>query len=423
MKSKILTAALSFVIALGLWLYVVSVISPESEKTFYNIPVILQNESLLEERGLMVTTDKIPTVNLRLEGSRRDLDKLNNSNIIVVADVSGIHEAGNHQVNYTVSFPGDVPNRAITILKRTPDAVSLTGEERSSKTVKVRPDWTGVQEAGFAVDKENIELDVSEFQIVGPKRILDNVAGARILVNLHNRKESINNLTLSYYLVDHDGKRLAESDQAQVEDKLENSGMITVRKLRIVRVKEVSLGVQIIPGGGADSNNTSVKLDVPKITVSGATGLLETLGDELIVGTIELGKLTQNTQLRFPLQLPADITCESGETEVVVTVDFGDLRTKTLNITNIQPVKVPEGMWAEVSAKHVEIQFRGPAALIDALTAEDVTLTVDVSGIQIGTDDTHGVGREQVTIELPAGIEGVGAIGTYSVAVTLYKNL
>ena len=48
MKSKITMLLLSLLIALVLWYYVISVVSPESEETFYDIPVSYQND-ILEE--------------------------------------------------------------------------------------------------------------------------------------------------------------------------------------------------------------------------------------------------------------------------------------------------------------------------------------------------------------------------------------
>ena len=44
MKNKILAALLSVAVAFGLWLYVITVVNPESEKTYYEIPVVLQNK-------------------------------------------------------------------------------------------------------------------------------------------------------------------------------------------------------------------------------------------------------------------------------------------------------------------------------------------------------------------------------------------
>ena len=94
MKNKFAAALFSLIVAFGIWLYVITTVSPGSEDTFSNIPVTLQNEAALSERGLMVTTQDVPTVTLRLSGNRSDLIKLNSSNIVLTADLSGIYEPG-----------------------------------------------------------------------------------------------------------------------------------------------------------------------------------------------------------------------------------------------------------------------------------------------------------------------------------------
>ena len=49
MKNKILTLLLSLVISFGLWLYVVTVVSPETESVIENISEEIVAESEMEE--------------------------------------------------------------------------------------------------------------------------------------------------------------------------------------------------------------------------------------------------------------------------------------------------------------------------------------------------------------------------------------
>ena len=77
MKNRFGSILLSIVIAFGLWLYVITYVSPNSEETYYNIPVVLEGESVLNERGLMCTSTSSSTVSLQLAGARSDLIKVN----------------------------------------------------------------------------------------------------------------------------------------------------------------------------------------------------------------------------------------------------------------------------------------------------------------------------------------------------------
>ena len=75
-KNKIVSLLLSVLVAFGLWAYVITFVSSDMEGTFYDIPVSLQGEALLAERGLMITTQEKPTVTLTLYGNRRELNQL-----------------------------------------------------------------------------------------------------------------------------------------------------------------------------------------------------------------------------------------------------------------------------------------------------------------------------------------------------------
>lgn len=422
LKSKIITGLLSVVVAFGLWMYVVTFVSPESENTYYNIPVILQNEGDLEERGLMVTTEELPTVSLRLSGNRTDLQKLNSSNISVYVDLSKLSRS-DEPLTYDVSYPGDVPNNAITILKRTPDTIKLKVEERAAKQpVKLQPVYNGEQAEGFSVDKENAEFDYKQFRLEGPKRVLDQIVGLRVNVDLKGQKENITDTQLAYSLINSAGGTvdgsmvdvygLSEEDMQEGE-KLE--GFVTLKKLRIASLKQVELKPEIIPGGGATEKNTQIDIQPKSITISGNEQMITQLNGILSIGEIDLGQYPQDIQLKIPVQqfLPEGVVCESGETEITVDIRFPNLRTKTLNITKINPVNVPVGMNAQVITKVIQVQFRGPKALVDTVSLADVTATVDFTDAKAGSE------TRQVTIKLAQKYADVGAVGTYSVSTTV----
>ena len=70
MKNKLSTLILSLLIAFGMWIYVITSVSPGSEETFHNIPVVREGETVLQERGLMITEVSANTVSLKLSGTR-----------------------------------------------------------------------------------------------------------------------------------------------------------------------------------------------------------------------------------------------------------------------------------------------------------------------------------------------------------------
>ena len=131
MKSKIVRFLLSLLIAFGIWLYVVTVVSPESEVVIHNIPVQFDGDIVLAERDLIVVSDKNCTVNLKLFGNRVDLNKLSASNVTVVEDLSQITEPGEHHVRFDVTYPAAVQQGKIEVMERDPQYITVTVAERS----------------------------------------------------------------------------------------------------------------------------------------------------------------------------------------------------------------------------------------------------------------------------------------------------
>lgn len=88
-KNKIISILLSLVIAVCLWIYVVSTVTPDDNQWIYNIPVTFVNEDgLFSDRNLTLAGGRDTTVSLRFNGSRQDLLKLNNTNVIITVDLS-----------------------------------------------------------------------------------------------------------------------------------------------------------------------------------------------------------------------------------------------------------------------------------------------------------------------------------------------
>ena len=403
MKSKIIRALLSFFIALGLWLYVITVVSPGSDAAFRDVPVTLQNENVLAERGLMVTS-YTERVNLTLAGNRVDLNKLSSSNIAVSANLQNITAEGTYQLSYVPSYSGNVSGNAVTVQKRSPDYVTVTVEERKTKTVEVQVEFTGSVPQGFIADKENIELDYQQVEISGPASTVEQITAAKIRVDLGNKRQTVSG-TEVYTLCD------AAGDPVDAEKIVTNAEAISY-VVHIQRVKEIKLTVKLVDGGGATEKNTTVTVSPAAIRISGSEALLEGL-EELEIGTIDLGSVMDEKPLVLPVTMPEGISNETGVNEARVTVRFRDLKVKTLSISDIKTVNVPEGMRVDMITQALEVKVRGPADLLDTITEKHVTVTVDFSGAQPGT------ATMKATVSMDSAYASVGAMGTYSVSCTV----
>jgi YbbR domain-containing protein len=405
MKNKLVPALISFGIAVALWFYVVTVVSPNSDKHYNNIPVSIQNGVVLQDRGLMIITSDLPKVSLHLGGNRTDLNKLNNTNITVVADVSKIGAPGTHTLPLTPYFPGEVPNNAITVLSREPGTVTVEVEYRITKDVPVEIVYNGKPAENYLVDKENRELDYEKITVTGPQSVIDQIAMAKIEVDLDGQEESISE-QFRYSLCDEKGEPV---DAALVTTNTDAVKMT----LKIHLVKEINLSVTVVDGGGATQSTAKVAVEPGTIRVSGSKSILEHL-DTVDLGTVNLAEIPADTTLALPIKLPEGVNNETGLQEAAVTVQFVNLSTKVLTTTRIDAVNVPEGLAVDFITQRLDIQIRGAKSRINKVEASDLKVTVDFSQGQVGTATV------KATITINA--EGVGAVGVYNVTATLREK-
>ena len=301
MKNKLITILISAAIALAMWFYVVTVVSPNSDRTIENVPVITQGEAMLMERGLMVTSTNIDTTTLHLEGSRIDLNKLNASNITVTMDVSRLDHAGTHNLTFNVTYPGDVASNAITVLSKNPGTIKVTVEERITKTIPLEINEVGTVAENYMADKENMSRNVESVTVVGPKSAIDRIAKAVVTLNLEGRSETINE-TLGYTLCDAEGKALAESDLEMVTTDVQEVEI----SLRIAKIQTLPLTVKIVEGGGATTQNTTITIEPSFINISGSDAALEGL-DHLELATLQIKTLSSSWICRpFRSQVRSD---------------------------------------------------------------------------------------------------------------------
>lgn len=402
MKNKVLAILLSVAIAFGLWLYVITVVNPESEKTYYEIPVVLQNKEILAERGLMVVSE-VPSVTLVLKGNRTTLNDLNEANINVITNVANIENPGTHRLTYNIAYPGNVSGNEISVQSSSTDSITLEIENKVSKIIPVVIDDgdTAVPQ-GFIASAP--QLDKTSIEISGPEPVMNQITQAVIRVDLNNQTKSLIG-EYQYSLCDADGNPV---DAKWVSTNTEKINLM----IKIERLKNIALNLNVIYGGGATESNTIVNVSQTTLQVSGSDTLLEKM-DSLDLGTVNLGEIAEDTVLTFPITLPEGVTNQTGVEQVTVEIKFNKLVKKEFTVSAITPVNVPAGLNVQLVTKSLRVTMRGPEKLIKQLKSSDIVATVDFSGVQVGAVTING------TITVGSAFVGVGAVGVYPITATV----
>ena len=406
MKNKVWSLLLSVALAVCLWMYVITTVSPNSKTTVSDIPVVFEGETwLLENRNLMITDGMDATVDLELSGNRSDLNKLNRSNITLKIDLTKVYEAGETNLTYTTTWPSDVPSGSITTESRSPAAIKLKVEKRLTQEIPVNLVFTGAVQEGLLADTENVVLDYPVVNIKGPASVVEQVKQARIDVNLEDRTESLSE-NYRYTLCDEEGNPIdvekITTDVAEIH-----------LEMKIHRYQEIPLKLNVIYGGGATEGYARYELNPGSIRVSGSDTVLADL-TEIVLGTINFAEQTENTQMTFPINLPEGVTNLTGITEATVDLRFAGLSIKEFTTENIKVINVPAGLEYELMSEVVKVTLRGPVAKINQIKPEDIVVTVDLTGKEVGATTV----KATVTVRNETE-ETVGAVGAHSVSVTL----
>lgn len=408
MKSKFWRVALSVAISLVLWMYVISVVSPESDETFYDIPVSYQNDTL-EERGLMIVSET-PTVTLHLKGNRSDLNELNASNITILVNLAAIQAPGTQMVKYDVSYPANLPSNAFETLSQTPNLLLLKVENKVKKSVPIELDYmaTSVPE-GYIADKEAPLMDNAVVEVSGPESVVNQITKAVIQVDLSDKTDSVVG-AYTYVLCNENNEPV---DAEMITTNVEEVNL----SVKVQQVKELPLVLNIVDGGGATKETCKIELqrETETLWVCGSENKLRDL-TQIEIGTVNLAELkAESNTLTFDIILPEGVTNMTGETQVTAVITFPKLGTKklTVNKAQFQAVGLPEGAEVTWISEMVDVELRGPKDLVKEITEKDVIVTVDFTGEELSTIS------KVPQITLSGAYAGVGAVSATPVTVTL----
>ena len=399
--NKILWMIVSLLLSFLAWAYISSTEDTSVERIFTGVPVVFQGaEELRSSRGLIITDASADTVTVKVSGSRASIGNLHAADLTAVVDVSGISQVRDMTVSYTVRFPDNVNMSGVEVHSKTPETIEFSVVQENSKTVEVKGVFTGSVAEGYTVDP--IVVEPASVTLYGPASELDQIDSACVYIDRQNVSATIGPLNSEFVLLDADGSTIRPASVTSSQ----TSVTVTVP---VLMNKELALKVNLVEGSGATADNTVVEIEPKTIQVAGSTATLENM-NQLVIGTVDLTDFAETTTITFPITLDNNIRNLTGTTEATVTVTVTGMETKKFTVTNITIT----GGAGELQTTQKEIVVRGTAEDLAEITADNIHIVADLTEYASATG----------TIEVPArvyvdGFEKAGAVGDYTVSVTL----
>lgn len=171
---------LSIIVAIFMWAYVTTSTNPSTSRTFRNVPIIIQNQDKLEERGYtIVSKDDITSVNVRLTGSRDNIVNLKADDIQAAINVMDSRD-GIKSVDVKIDTPSGISLESVDpskvnlniqriIEKDMPVNVVIADKLKDGKIVEVNEQnpevikITGPESAINQVDRIEAHIDDEEY--------------------------------------------------------------------------------------------------------------------------------------------------------------------------------------------------------------------------------------------------------------------
>ncbi len=408
-KSKTLYLIVSILASVLLWMYVVNYENKDVNSTVSGIEVeFIGIDEILADRQLVVTGMSAGSVDLTLLGKRSVVAPISRGDVRITVDLTDIRTAGEYDRVYNVEFPGvSKGSEDVFIISKSPEYITVKVDQMSRKPVEIVGDFDGSVAKGYML--EQIEYEPETVEVMGPAELVSQIRYAHVIVQRENLTKSVTGI-VSFTLTDENGN-------AVVGDGLTTDVQAVKYTVPVVMVKDVVLGVDIIPGGGAGEENAFVEIDPPVISLTGSAEILNSI-NRISLGSVDLSEFATAYGKTFTIPIPNEVHNLSGETEAQVEVTLKGLETKRVIATNIELNNVSEGYSAETVTQYKEVLVRGQAEDLENIDADDVVIVVDLAGIGQAVGRYSLAGRVYIDSD-----ENVGAVGSgYTVVVDITKD-
>ena len=393
---------LSVLLAIAFWAYVRAAVDPNGTTNIHNVRVETTGANVLASQGLAVSEITPQVVELQVEGPTSARTNLlrNRSGLYVRVDVSSCVE-GENTLRWREVWPEGINTDDLTAQRST---VTVKVEKLYSKTFDIRFRLEGKVAGDYQMGTPAIEP--AEVVVSGPVEQVNQVDRVEAVLRTAELSERFAG-DLELIPMDKQGKSLADLE-------LTLSAETAYVVVPVVKTKEVKLTVNLLPGGGATSDDAVPDIEPKTIVVSGAEADLEGL-EEISLGSISLSDVVGTNTFTRPITLDPSLTNESGLTTATIKVTVEGLDTEVFAVNNIRTTDPPEGYTVDVVTQSVLVTVRGPAEELAQIDASQIQIVADLSDVT-----TLGTSRVQARVYLNA-TSTVGVIGDYTIVVDISR--
>ena len=412
-KRKIFYMLIAIIAAVAMWFFVdefgYNGGAHPAEVTISDIPIYYTGEAVLAERGFMLLEENTSkTIDLTVEGARRQVVQLHRDDVRVTVNLNEVSASGIQTVDYRISF-ADRRFSESMITERSISDATVNVSELHSKTVDIYCELIGTVAEGYSAGQ--LELSQETLEIRGEPNVIDAIDHVKVILNLgENTVETVSeDLEFLYY--DGNGQILSGLGVHPTVDSVHAT-------LPVYVTKQLRLVVEFREAPGVRESNLDYEIKPKTITVSGDAGQLRHI-DEIVLGQLDLLELRSSGSANYvyPIIIPEGCQNLSGVTQASMEVEFKDLVTEVISVSQITYTNLPDGKHIEILTQELPVRIFGKSADVADITGEDISVVANLTNYA-SASGSYTV-PATVTVNSPA---DVGISGTYQVQLTI-RNL
>lgn len=407
---------LALLLAVMIWLVVVSIDNPVKDQNFTQIPVGVLNGEVFEAAGEayeLAEASKYVTVTVRAE--RMVLSQLSRDDFTATIDMNN-YSNGRVPINVKANRLAD---RIMSITPRTAYA-SVHVEELGTKQFSIDYEITGTPADGYSVG--NVTLASNVVRVQGPESQVDTIDRAIVRVSAQGMTRDMRT-EAPIVFIDRNGEEVDTTN-------LELSRSTISVSVEIWEDKEVSVtyGYTGTPAEGFAATG-KINATINTVTVGGDPEVLSTMASISIPSTeIDITGATENVMKTIDVSayLPQGISIANEQDETVSTVTVEVVAMSLLNVevpsSNITVENAPEGFTVHIGggATSVVTSVRGLPEILASVNGTMLTGHIDMNDVKIknNIDEwTTGLYDADVTFAYPEGIYSSGVTSIVKVFV------
>ena len=392
-----------------LWLYVMTVESPEHEEIFSHLTVELNGTEVLDRNHLALYSGYGTMVDVTLSGKKSVTSKLTERDITVTADLSGISEGGRYSCKVNVDTP---PGCKLSAISQEYISVLVDESVTAYLDLTEQRENTNLPENCFV---GTVELPTDKIAVTGPRSYVNSVKTARVILDLSNVQRTVT-MTQDVILLNSHGN---EVDSPYLVYEPQN---ITVT---VPVYKSVEIPVPLsFRWGFLDETKADVTI-LPETVV--ATGEPDVIDQGSLLDPVVIDEKTELDPSQLQISKIVTLSGKEGvtlsSTAAAVSVSVNpDIKTRLILVpgTNILDTGAREGVHYKWEREPVAVTFMGPVDVLPKLAADDVNLVFDMSPYSSSNTGTAIV-RAEVNVDSPYRNDVI-ALGNYEIAVTFTEE-